>query len=106
MSDELSFSFGKLPGELLKRWPKADDGEPVRPRYLTHCSSTDMSDALLINMLEAYGIPALRVCPGDGEFGRLILGMSGTGTDILVPETLYEDAKALMEAEPDDEIQS
>lgn len=105
MTEDLGFGFGELPGELLRRWPKGENGEPVRPVYLAHRSSTDMDDMLLVNMLDAYGIPALRVCPGDGEFGRLILGISGTGTDILVPETLYDDAKALMEAEPDDEIQ-
>ena len=32
--------------------------------------------------------------------------MSGTGSSILVPEPLYEDAKALMEAESDDELES
>lgn len=105
MTQELGFGFGELPGDMLKRWPKSENGEPVTPVYLTHRGSTDMDDILLVNMLGSYGIPALRVCSAEGDFGRLILGISGTGCDILVPETLYEDAKALMEAEPDDEIQ-
>ena len=43
-------------------------------------------------MLEAYGIPCLCVAPGDGSFGRVVLGMSGCGMDIYVPESLYDDA--------------
>ena len=54
-----------------------------------------MNDELKINMLEAYGIPCLRLYPGDGSFGRVVLGMSGLGTDIYVPESMLEDAQAL-----------
>ena len=106
MSDQkLSFGFGKLPGELYARWPKDAAGEPVPPKYLTHCSSTDLEDTMLVNLLEAYDIPVLRVCPGDGAFGRVVLGISGTGNSIFVPETRYEDAKELMEGNNDDELQ-
>lgn len=95
------FGFGALPGELLKRWPKGEDGQIVPPKYLTHCLSTDMEDIILLNMLEAYGIPALRLHPGDGAFGKVMLGLSGTGSSIYVPETLYEDAKLLTEGKED-----
>ena len=105
MTDK-EFGWSNLPGELLKKWPVGEDGEPVPPAFLVHCKSSDLEDMLTVNMLDAYGIPALRVYPGDGGFGRVVLGMSGTGADILVPETLLEDAKALMEAESDDELQS
>ena len=36
-----------------------------------------MDDVLLVNMLEAYGIPCLKNYPGDGQFGKIMLGMSG-----------------------------
>ena len=90
------YGFGKLPGDLYRRWPKGEDGEIVPPKFLTHCLSTDLEDTMLVNMLEAYGIPALRIHPGDGAFGKVVLGMSGTGSSIYVPETLWEDARALM----------
>ena len=61
-----------------------------------------MNDDLKVNMLEAYGIPCLRIYPGDGSFGRVVLGMSGFGTDIYVPESLVEDARALCQ-QPDEE---
>lgn len=96
--DEIKLQWGrKLTGELLKRWPKDDKGEPVEPVFLTHCLSLDMSDEMLVNLLEAYGIPCLRLYPNDGDFGRIMLGMSGTGVDIYVPSTMYEDAINLSE---------
>lgn len=101
---ESTFGWSALPGELLKKWPRDVDGEPVAPAFLVHCKSDDMEDTLIANMLSAYGIPALCVHPGDGSFGRVVLGVSGTGSDILVPETMMEEAKALMEAENDDEL--
>ena len=54
-------------------------------------------------MLEAYGIPCLKIYPGDGSFGKLILGMSVQGVDIYVPQSLLEDARALCEARPEAE---
>ena len=41
----------------------------------------------------------LKAYPGDGGFGKLILGMSGQGVDILVPKSMYEDAVALCNEE-------
>lgn len=94
-----------MPGELYASWPKTEQGEPVAPKMLTHCTSLDMADTMLVSMLRAYGIPAMLIHPGDGDFGKVLLGMSGTGSCVLVPETMYEDAISLMEAEPD-ELQS
>ena len=83
MAQELKAEWGRsLPGDLLKRWPRDADGELGPP-------------AMLANMLEAYGIPCLKNYPGDGQFGKIMLGMSGYGVEILVPETLLADAQAL-----------
>lgn len=79
-------------GELYDRWPKDESGEPEEPALLGTCINLNMADELVINMLEAYGIPCLRVYPGDGSFGKVILGMSGEGTEIYVPKSLFEDA--------------
>lgn len=104
----LSEEYGKgyVPGELWEKWPRHGDGEPVAPKFLTHRKSVDMDDVLFVSMLEAYGIPALIRHPGDGDFGKVVLGMSGTGSMIYVPETMYDQAVELMEAEPDDSLQS
>ena len=87
--------------DLLERWPKTAEGEPVTPAFLTKCSQVDMEDRMLVGMLEAYDIPCLQRYPHSGEFGKVVLGMSGFGTEIYVPETMLDDAKALMEA-PDE----
>ena len=99
--------FGRnVPGKLYKQWPRTTEGELVPPKFLTHCSSRDVEDELLVNFLKSYGIPAVVIHPGDGSFGKVVLGMSGTGSSIYVPETMYDEAKELMEAEPDDDLQS
>lgn len=98
MNEEAKLEWGrKLTGELYERWPKDENGEPVEPVLLTHCMSLDMKDEMLVNLLEAYGIPCLRQYPNDGDFGRLMLGMSGPGVDVYVPRNMYEDAINLSE---------
>ena len=100
-------SFGRsMPGELYRQWPRDGKGDPVPPKFLAHCTSRDIEDVLLVNYLQSYGIPAAVVHPGDGSFGKVVLGLSGTGSSIYVPETMYEEAKELMEAKPDDDLQS
>ena len=92
--------WGRALGDKVSdRWPKTAQGEPETPALLCNCKSLDLGDALRINMLEAYGIPCLKIYPGDGSFGKLILGVSGQGVDILVPKSLYNDAKVLCEGE-------
>ena len=104
MNDPIRIDWGRaeLAG-LYDRWPKDENGQPEEPVRLSTLSALDMRDELLLNMLEAYGIPCLRLYPGDGAFGKLILGMSGQGTDIYVPKSLYEDAKVLSEGADQDE---
>ncbi len=83
--------------ELAETWPKNEQGEPERPAFLGRFSSVDLADEMTANMLEAFGVPSFRRYPGDGAFGRVMLGMSGLGTDLYVPESLLEDALALLE---------
>ena len=86
---------GVIPGELYERWPKDENGQPEAPVRLGTAANLNMIDELTVNMLEACGIPCLRVYPGDGSFSKLILGVSGQGTDIYVPASMAEDAAAL-----------
>ena len=85
------------------KWPKIN-GEKEEAVFLTHSTSVDMADVLLINMLEAFGIPTLKTYPLNGAFGKLILGISGGGADIYVPKSMHEDALALLESDADEEI--
>lgn len=85
-----------IPGELLDSWPRDEDGEPEPPVYLCHCDPPAMNEALFVSRMGAYGIPCLRQYPENGDLGRLIIGTSGTGTDIFVPASLWADACELL----------
>ena len=85
-----------LPGGLLERWPKDERGEPEEPVLLTTAINLNLFDEMTVNMLEAYGIPCLKRYPGDWSFGKVVLGMSGQGTEIFVPRSMLEDAAALV----------
>ena len=105
MENKLSPEWGKsAPSALIERWPKEENGELMEPVFLTRLYSMDMSAELRVNMLEAYGIPCLITYPGDGGFGRVILGMSGCGVNIYVPRESYEDALKLCKEESNDEL--
>ena len=88
-----------LSGGLYERWPKDPSGEPEEPVLLTTAINLNLVDELTVNMLEAYGIPCLKRYPGNGSFGKVILGMSGQGTEIYVPKSMLDDAVALVSGE-------
>ncbi|MBR2583312.1 MAG: hypothetical protein IKD61_07950 [Oscillospiraceae bacterium] len=90
-------------GLVSDRWPKDENGRAEESVFLCTCGNTDLSDELTVNMLEAYGIPCVRDYPGDGAFGRVIMGASGTGVDIYVPKSMLELAQKLIEEVKDDE---
>lgn len=90
-------------GKTYEKWPRTADGQTEEPAFLVHCSPLDMEADMIQSMLGSYNIPCLRRLPGDGAFGELILGMSGNGVDLYVPQSMLEDAKALLEGEPDDD---
>ena len=80
-------------------WPKDEIGTPVRPVFLTHLTAVDMEGPIVIGLLESAGIPVVTQHPNNGDFGRIIIGFSGTGLDIYVPATLLEDARAMLEGQ-------
>ena len=102
--DEPRLEWGRdLPGELLEKWPKDEKGEPVPAVWLTGCTQFDMSDAIITSLLDSCGIPFYKRYPHYGGFGNLMLGMSAEGVDIYVPETMFDEAKNILEGESEDE---
>ena len=91
------WSFGKLKGG--PPWPRDGEGQPVPPAYLTHLRAVDMEGQIVVTLLESAEIPVVTQYPNDGSFGRVVLGFSGTGVDIYVPETLLEDARGMLSGE-------
>ncbi len=90
-------------GLVSDRWPRDAEGRAEESALLCTRSNTDLSDTLTVNMLEAYGIPCVRDYPGNGAFGRVIMGASGTGVDIYVPKSMLEEAQKLIEGVENDE---
>ena len=81
-------------------WPLDEAGDPVKPVLLeTVLSANQMEYDMRTGLLNAFGIPTLRSFPRDGSLGHIILGFSGTGLDIFVPETRLEEARTLLESE-------
>ena len=100
MDGDKKRSWGEfMDGELLELWPRTAQDEPEEPAFLCARRSTDFSDKLLMNMLQAYGIPSLRLERGNGMLGKMYLGISGYGTDIYVPKSLLDEAIKLCEEE-------
>ncbi len=87
------------PFGLMEKWPRTPEGDPEPPVFLTHCTSLNLEPEMLTGMLSAYGIPCAEIYPENGEFGKVILGMSGTGVDISVPASMFEEAQSLMSQE-------
>jgi len=96
-TNKLEWGFGHK--SVLERWPKTAEGDPVPPVFLAHTIPNNFADEMMVNLLEAYGIPTMRQYPNDGDFGKLILGMSGGGVDIYVPETELAAALDLLNGE-------
>lgn len=90
-------------GENYENWPKGPDGEPEEPAFLINCTQLDLQSDMLRNMLAAYGIPSTIRYPGDGAFGKVVIGMSGSGVDIFVPKSLLADAQELLKGVPEDD---
>ena len=88
-------------GKVYDIWPRTADGQTEEPAFLIHCSPLDLEADMIQSMLESYNIPSIRRLPGDGAFGQVILGMSGNGVELYVPQSRLDEAKALLEGEPD-----
>ena len=83
--------FGKY-----KDWPKNEDGTPIRPVFLQIVTGPQSEVELTVNLLQAYSIPVFCQYPNNGEFGKVILGVAGTGTELYVPETMLDDARNIL----------
>ena len=88
-------------GETLAQWPKDANGDPEHPAFLCHSAGDHMADVIVTNMLQSFGIPTVQLNSDNGDLGEIYSGISFTGADIFVPESMLPDAKALLEGESD-----
>lgn len=87
------------PFKYEKNWPKDEKGEPVKPVFLQHIAGSQLDSDMAVNLLTAFNIPVMRAYPNNGDLGRLVIGFSGAGCDIYVPETMLEDAQNIISAD-------
>lgn len=78
-------------------WPEDAAGKPEEPAWLTNLGGSQLDFELAASMLRACGIPLLRIYPGGRLSLRVIMGFTGHGLDLYVPESLLEDARALLD---------
>ena len=89
-------SWGRRKNDLSERWPKAAGGVPEKPAFLTHSTDEGNAADMTVEMLRAYGIPAMKQYDDDGTLGKVMFGTPCGGVGLYVPETMLEDAKALL----------
>lgn len=104
MEDWGSYKFGIKEDN----WPKDEQGEQVKPAFLEHINGSELTVQMEINRIKSFEIPVFYTYPNNGEFGKLILGLAGTGVDIYVPETMIDEAREIINSdfsdiEPEDE---
>ena len=84
-------------------WPTDERGEKVPARLLRHTLDNTADADMIVSLLSAYGIPSFPYYEGEGGAGKVISGFSGYGVSLYVPVTMYDDAAALLTAEPVDD---
>ena len=85
-------------GSRLPDWPVNKDGTKEKA-VLLHRTPDNVTDAeMTISLLAAYGIPCFKYYEKDGGAGRVIGGFCVYGAGLYVPESLRQDAEALLNA--------
>ena len=84
-------------------WPKTADGQPERAVFLATVSDVGVDAELVISMLRAFGVPVVRQFEHGGQLGKVILGFSGYGEDLYVPESMLDLARELLAPQQDDQ---
>ena len=87
----------RRPEQDRPEWPLDEHGKPEQAVLLKRMGSMDGEADIACTMLWSYGIPALTRYPKDGSFGRVVLGFSGYGIDLYVPQSRLEEAKDLLD---------
>ena len=106
MFEDQSLSWGsetETRKKLEALWPVDSAGEKEPAVFLANIPDFNNEADFTINMLMAYGIPVFKSYNSEGSLGKLIIGTSAYGAALYVPQSMLEDAKALLENPLDDE---
>ena len=87
----------------MPAWPVKADGTKEEAVLLHHTLDSTAEADMTISLLAAYNIPCFKYFEREGGAGKVISGFSGYGTGLYVPESMREDAWAILEARPVEE---
>lgn len=90
-------------GPDVPDWPVDEHGRKIRAVLLRHTFDSAAEADMTISLLSAYGIPCFPYYEGEGMAGKVISGFSGYGAALYVPETVHDEAVALLDARPLDD---
>jgi len=82
-------------------WPTDDNGEPVKPALLMTVVGNQVDYEMTVSLLQSFAVPTIRDYPNDINNAKILLGYSGAGMNIYVPENMLELARELLNAEPE-----
>ena len=84
-------------------WPVKPDGTKEKAVLLRHAADSASDAEMTISLLAAYNIPCFKYYEKDGAAGKVVSGFSVFGAGLYVPESMAEEAAALLEADVTEE---
>ena len=80
-------------------WPVKADGTREKAALLCRAADNTAGAEMTISLLAAYNIPCFKYQEKDGAAGKVVSGFSIFGAGLYVPESMLEEAAALLEAD-------
>ena len=84
-------------------WPVRADGTKEKAVLLCRAADNTAGSEMTISLLAAYNIPCFKYYEKDGAAGKVVSGFSVFGAGLYVPESMAEEAAALLEADVKEE---
>ena len=90
-------------GSAMPDWPVKEDGTKEKAVLLCRAADNTAGAEMVISLLAAYNIPCFKYHEQDGAAGKGVSGFSVFGAGLYVPESMAEEAAALLEADVEEE---
>ena len=90
-------------GAQMPEWPVHPDGTKEKAALLCRAADSTAEAEMTISLLAAYNIPCFKYYEKDGAAGKVVSGFSVFGAALCVPESMLEEAQAILSASPEEE---
>lgn len=85
-------------GSAEPQWPVKADGTKEKAVLLRYAADNHADAEMTISLLAAYNIPCFKYYEKDGAAGKVMGGYAIFGAGLYVPESLLEEAQAILSA--------